>query len=263
MKVYATIWPSVDKRTFAAKLRCETPRCGDSLGRLQGPSRWSLHRIGHKLKPREIGEGAILVGSREDLQMSAITPFQRELKRLTQMSYLLASGASLVTESSSTEMSNRLQARIAILCSDGQPLKRVAFSAEDVAKRRVELPSFLADLLLVHLNTLLHSTLAQYAGVLAEEQAPSLETLVMKLSQLDKVPRAEWWFRDIILLSEIRHRVVHGDGKVFLPCQRLLAAGWENTMLSSETCMTQRSFSDFLRFKRSVRTAANNLLSGD
>ena len=140
------------------------------------------------------------------------------------------------------------------------PVTAAALNAADIRARRVELPRFLADLLLVYLEAVVHLRLSSHAGAPSDAQPPPMEALVAKLG-VDGVPTGEWWYKDLVLLSEIRNRVVHADGVVRVPCQRLFAAGWEEVDLRAERCLAMRSYSDFLRFKRSARTAANRLLA--
>lgn len=191
--------------------------------------------------------------------MSALSSFRKELKYLTQQSYLLASGVSMVTEVPPSSVARTLKKRIQSLCTDGQPVTSAALSTSQVCTVRKKLPGFSADLLLVFLDTVVHVHLAEEAGIPAHMQPPSVEDLVAQLGGAG-APVDEWWFRDVVLLSEIRNKIVHGDGKIALPCQRLTAAGWTDAALASEACLKSRSFSDFLRFKRAARTTANGLL---
>src|SRR5262245_35247364 len=130
--------------------------------------------------------------------MSAVSLFQKELKRLTQMSYLIGSGTQWIVESEPNGISRTLHTSIASLCTDGQKVASVALAPADVSKTRKDLPAFIADLLLVYLDALLHSSLAHRAGCDTISQPPSLETLVAKLSNEQSVPRDQWWFRDMI-----------------------------------------------------------------
>lgn len=193
-------------------------------------------------------------------QVSEISLFRTELKRLSQMSYLLGAGVALVVETDQRVISQSLRRRIESLCTDGKPVTAAALKATEVGACRVELPRFIADLLLVYLEAVLHLRLASRAGVPSSKQPPSIEVLVARLG-VGGLPTDEWWFKDLVLLSEIRNKVVHSDGAVRVPCKRLIAAGWEQSHLDAQPCLVTRSYSDFLRFKRSARTAANKLLA--
>ena len=64
--------------------------------------------------------------------MSALSSFRKELKYLTQQSYLLASGVSMVTEVPPSSVARTLKKRIQSLCTDGQPVTSAALSTSQV-----------------------------------------------------------------------------------------------------------------------------------
>jgi hypothetical protein len=180
----------------------------------------------------------------------------QDLRRLTQLSYLLATGASLVKELDPRTISSSLQWRVQELCTDGQTVKTVALRPADVTATCTQLPGFTADILLVYLETLFHSRLADALGITGTALTPPIETLLHRRSATS---RNQWWYRELVLLAVIRNSVAHSNGVVGSPYTRLTNAGWKEAEVNALSCLTHRSFADFLRFKRAVRTAGTQL----
>jgi hypothetical protein len=133
-------------------------------------------------------------------------------------------------------------------------------SAKDVFRLKPAFASFTTDLLLVELQALLHTHLMLAAGYTLDQPALQIEALLAKLWPRDTRSDNEWAYREVILLTEIRNAVMHARGQVDRRSQRLLDAGWSPQELDSEPRLDQRSYSDFLRFKRAVRTVANEAI---
>jgi hypothetical protein len=185
-----------------------------------------------------------------------MSTFAQELRHLTQLSYLLATGVSLVKELDPRTISASLQWRVQDLCTDGQTVKTVAMREADVAAARTRMPGFTADILLVYLETLFHSRLADALRLSGTKPTPAIEKVMRRRRPTSG---SEWWYRDIVLLAVIRNAVAHANGVVSPPYTRLLAAGWNASDVTNLPCLASRSFADFLHFKRAVRTAANQL----
>ncbi len=154
----------------------------------------------------------------------------------------------------------------------------IRISAEQIAAVLPTLPAFTIDLLLVDLEALVHGFLADLVGLARTDDSQPLEKLLARLwpkearrkAQDERLagkdgPEEHWSYREIILLSEIRNAIVHGDGRVD-PArdQRLKNAGWTNDELAQDNLrqiLEARGFNDFLRFKRASRTLLNEVIS--
>jgi hypothetical protein len=165
--------------------------------------------------------------------MAALPSFRRELKRLTQQSYLLGSSVAMLMESSPSSVAQNLKKRIESLCTDGREITAAALTTSQVHTRRQKLAPIAADVLLVFLDAVLHVHLAEESRIPRDVQPPSVEDLIAQLGGAG-ASVAEWWYRDVVLLSEIRNRIVHADGRVLTPCARLAAAGWVDADLAAE-----------------------------
>jgi len=181
--------------------------------------------------------------------------FRTELQRVTELSYLLGSGCALVVQEPPDATAAGVRERLQSLCTDGRPITRAGLRRSQIRPRRKELPSFVADLLLVHLAAFSHVRLALACGCAPDAEAPATETLLGK--RPGTLP--DWCRRDIVLLAEVRNSIVHGDGTVSPKNPRLAAAGWDPDMLATDGALSSRSFNHVLRFKRAVRTAGNAL----
>ncbi len=193
-----------------------------------------------------------------------MTPSQKstlaaELLRATQLGYLAAAATSMILEADPRTVSGTLSRRIKSLAQDGRPVRATAMSPRDIKKRRSELPGFVVDLLLLHLLSVCHFRLAAAAGCSETDEAPRVEELVRELSGTSGVHQRKWWYRELVLLAEIRNAIAHGSGKVALPIGRLIASGWTTEELKADERLRQRSFATVLGFKRVVRTALNQM----
>lgn len=185
-----------------------------------------------------------------------------ELRELTQQSYLLAVATSSLLNRADAEILSALPGAVNQLCSDGRvvPEESIEMSAQEVHRLKPSFANFAADLLLVELQALLHAHLMLAAGHTLDVPAHQIESLLAKLWPKERRGNNEWAYREVVLLTEIRNAVMHARGKVDRSSQRLLDAGWSLPELESEPRLDQRSYSDFLRFKRAVRTVANEAM---
>lgn len=83
------------------------------------------------------------------------------LGRLTRFSYLLAGGVGLATSKEPSDMSAGLQDLVAAACREPGQLKEnsIELDKSQVRDLTLELPGFLADVLLVQLDAVLHGLL--------------------------------------------------------------------------------------------------------
>lgn len=185
-----------------------------------------------------------------------------ELRELTQQSYLLALGTVSLLDLDNLEIVARLPRAVNQLCSDGRvvPDEAIEMSAQEVQRLRSLFGSFATDLLLVELQALFHTHLMLAAGQNLDQPAWQIEALLAKLWPRDARGASEWAYKEVILLTEIRNAVMHARGQVDRRSQRLLDAGWSLKELDGEPRLDRRSYSDFLRFKRAVRTVANEAI---
>jgi hypothetical protein len=185
-----------------------------------------------------------------------------ELRELTQQSYLLALATVSLLEQDSSDIVTSLPKAVNQLCSDGRvvPDEAVEMTPKEVKRLKASFTSFTTDLLLVELQALLHTHLMLAAGYTLDQQAIQMEALLAGLWPKAKRGDSEWAYKEVILLTEIRNAVMHARGQVDRRSQRLLLAGWSEQDLDDEPRLAQRSFSDFLWFKRAVRTIANEVL---
>jgi hypothetical protein len=194
--------------------------------------------------------------------MSLRDDLTQQLRRLSQHSYLLAYSTALLKTHTPSEISASLAGSVNALCTDGLevPVESVEVSVAEVARILPEHIGFVTDVLLVEMQALLHTHLMLAANHSLDVPAKQIESLLATLWPLAGRGESEWAYREVVLLTEIRNAVMHARGKLSLPNQRLLDAGWTATELAGEKRLTTRSFSDFLRFKRAVRTVGNEAL---
>lgn len=186
-----------------------------------------------------------------------------ELRDLTQQSYLLALATTSLLEQDSSDIVRILPEAVNQLCSDGRvvPDESVEMTPKEVKRLKASFSGFTTDLLLVELQALFHTHLMLAAGYTLEQPAVQMEALLAGLWPKEKRGDGEWAYREVILLTEIRNAVMHARGRVDRRSQRLLSVGWSEQELEDESRLERRSFSDFLRFKRAVRTIANEVLA--
>jgi hypothetical protein len=183
------------------------------------------------------------------------------LRDLSQNSYLLAVATVDLQRRAPGEIAAALQPAVQELCSDERPLPvgTVAMSDDEVQQRLPRISQFMTDVLLVEMQAMFHAHLMLASGRTLAQQAVQIESLLNGWAAR-RSPEFLWAYRDVILLTEIRNAVMHARGLIQLPNQRLCDAGWTEEELRSEVSLKARSFSDFLRFKRAVRTVANEIL---
>lgn len=185
--------------------------------------------------------------------------FFDRLGELSRRAYVLAFAMSEIEKVSPASFGDDLQVRFERFCHDGRQMdpQAIQIQPEQVRQVRRELPSFIADLLLVSLESEFHGLLMRlFFPDKIDESSKPLEELFNCFAPRQEQGEHRWAYQDAILLAEIRNAIVHGQGVVKASHPRLLAAGWSSEILSNETCLDYRSFSDFLRFKRCVRTIA-------
>lgn len=194
------------------------------------------------------------MGLRQDLQS--------QLTLISRRSYLLAQATARLLETNPKDLGLSLAASVNVLCTDGQPIPEdaIAMTEQQVREQLPVLNQFMTDVLLVELQALLHTHLMLAANNSLEDQAQQIESLLAKLWPAAARANREWAYRDVILLTEIRNAVMHRRGNVEVPNPRLRDAGWSDDELLAERRLRKRSFSDFLAFKRAVRTVANEAL---
>jgi hypothetical protein len=187
----------------------------------------------------------------------------KELRELSQQSYLLALATTSLLDQDSSDIARSLPEAVNKLCSDGQvvPDESVEMTPKEVKRLKASFTSFTTDLLLVELQALLHTHLMLAAGYTLDQPAVQIEALLAGLWPKEGRGESEWAYKEVILLTEIRNAVMHARGQVDRRSQRLLSAGWSRQDLDDDTRLERRSFSDFLRFKRAVRTIANAILA--
>lgn len=187
-----------------------------------------------------------------------------QLQRLSQHSYLLAYSTSQLLNCSYSEIATGLAKGVNRLCTDAQvvPEESVEVSTTQIKKLLPEHIQFVTDVLLVEMQALMHTHLMLAANHSLDVQARQIESLLADLWPVERRGTNAWAYRELLLLTEIRNAVMHARGEISLPSQRLLDAGWTEQELAQERRLTKRSFSDFLRFKRVVRTIANEVLPG-
>src|SRR5918992_1899361 len=163
-----------------------------------------------------------------------------ELRELTQRSYLLALATVALLDLENSEIAANLPKAVNQLCSDGRvvPEESIEMSAQEVYRLKGTFASFTTDLLLVELQAIFHTHLMLAAGHTLEQPALQVESLLAKLWPRDKRSNNEWAYKEVILLTEVRNAVMHARGQI----------DRRNPRLGS------RSYSDFLRFKRAIRT---------
>lgn len=185
-----------------------------------------------------------------------------ELRELTQQSYMLALATVSLLERDNSDIVTSLPEAVNQLCSDGRvvPDNAVEMTPKEVKRLKVSFASFTIDLLLVKLHALFHTHLMLAAGYKLDQPAVQMEALLASLWPKEKRGDSEWACREAILLTEIRNAVMHARGQVDKRSKRLLDAGWSIKDLEDEPRLARRTFSDFLRFKRAVRTIANEVL---
>lgn len=185
-----------------------------------------------------------------------------ELRELTQRSYLLALATVSLLDLENSEIAANLPRAVNQLCSDGRivPDESIEMSAREVNRLKPSFASFTTDLLLVELQAIFHTHLMLAAGYALDQPALQMEALLAKLWPKDARGRNEWAYKEVILLTEVRNAVMHARGQIDRRSQRLLDAGWSTEELDSEPRLGGRSYSDFLRFKRAVRTIANEAI---
>lgn len=193
--------------------------------------------------------------------MSLRDDLSTALRELSQNSYLLAVATVHLQTCKPSDIAASLQPAVQQLCGDKKPLPpgSVVMKPAEVRKRLPHVSQFVTDVLLVEMQAVFHSHLMLAANHTLDEPAKQIEALLGgwpgRLS-----PKFSWAYRDIILLTEIRNAVMHARGAIHVPNERLKNAGWSPDALAAEPSLTNRSFSDFLRFKRAVRTVANEVL---
>jgi hypothetical protein len=185
-----------------------------------------------------------------------------ELRELTQRSYLLALATVSLLDLENSEIVQKLPNAVNQLCSDGRivPDEAIEMSAQEVYRLKPSFASFTTDLLLVELQAIFHTHLMLAAGHSLEVQAKQMESLLDKLWPKDARGTNVWAYKEVILLTEVRNAVMHARGQIDKRSQRLLSAGWSLQELDREPRLNSRSYSDFLRFKRAVRTVANEAI---
>jgi len=194
--------------------------------------------------------------------MNLRSDLSEQLRRLSQQSYLLAHSTVLLGRLGALEISNGLAESVDALCTDGVPVSEdsVVVSEAHVKLLLKEQNQFVTDVLLVEMQALLHTHLMLASNHPLDERAIQIEALLNGLWPAQARGDHAWAYREVVLLTEVRNAVMHTRGKLELPNQRLLDAGWTQEELVGERRLTTRSFSDFLRFKRAVRTVANEAL---
>lgn len=206
----------------------------------------------------------------------------RFLGRLSRLTYLAVYAAIALRDIDADVIARQLPGALKQLSGEAPDESGRYFEESDVNMQpeqidglRTELPSFVVDMLIVELEAFVHGFLGDASGQQINEDAKPIETLIAGLwprearyeAQKKKsgkgAPGEHWSYKDIILLSEVRHSIVHGDGKVSLERsqQRLRVAGWTEEELAPRTALEKRDFKDLLRFKRAVRTLANEVIA--
>ena len=185
-----------------------------------------------------------------------------ELRELTQRSYLLALATVSLLDLENSDVVAKLPKAVNQLCSDGRivPDESIEMSVQEVYRLKPSFASFTTDLLLVELQAIFHTHLMLAAGYTLEEPALQIESLLAKLWPRDVRSNNAWAYKEVVLLTEVRNAVMHARGQIDRRSQRLLDAGWSLQELESEPRLGSRSYSDFLRFKRAVRTVANEAI---
>lgn len=186
-----------------------------------------------------------------------------ELRELTQRSYLLALATVSLLGTENSEIVANLPKAVNQLCTDERivPDESIEMSAREVYRLKPSFASFTTDLLLVELQAIFHTHLMLSAGHTLEQPAVQMEALLAKLWPREVRRDNEWAYKEVVLLTEVRNAVMHARGQIDRRSQRLLDAGWSPQELDSERRLGSRSYSDFLRFKRAVRTVANEAIS--
>lgn len=185
-----------------------------------------------------------------------------ELRDLTQQSYLLALATVSLLERDNSNIVTSLPEAVNQLCLDGRvvPDDAIEMTPKEVKRLKASFASFTTDLLLVELQALFHTHLMLAAGYSLDHPAVQMEVLLASLWPKANRGDSEWAYREVILLTEVRNAVMHARSQVDKRSQRLLDAGWSMGELDAEPRLDRRSFSDFLHFKRAVRTIANEVL---
>jgi hypothetical protein len=209
---------------------------------------------------------------------------EKFLGRLSRLDYLAVFSAIEVSEADPATVVARLPGALKRYSNSspdesGRSLneKAIEVRAEQILELKSELPGFVVDLLVVDLEAFLHGFLSDAAEVDVANDSSPLETLLSKLwpgdarwaaqerrSGRGPAGRAEHWsYSDVVLLSEVRNAIVHGNGEVLLARsrQRLLNAGWSDESLKNLRLLRERGLNDLFRFKRAVRTIANEVLT--
>jgi hypothetical protein len=206
------------------------------------------------------------------------------LGRLSRLDYLAVFAAVALKEHAPAEIAAALSTTLKELSqsaddNNGRDFDEdaVGMRPEQIAELRGDLPDFVVDLLIVALEAFVHGFLTDAAGLQPTDDSKPLETLLASLwprearfdaqqkkAGMGKEGRAEHWsYKEVLLLSEVRNAIAHGNGTVILERskQRLKDAGWTETELAASQVLAKRTFNDLLRFKRAVRTLANEVVS--
>lgn len=205
---------------------------------------------------------------------------ERFLGRLSRRDYLAIYAASILQDKDPNEVAAELPSRLGDLEEveeNGRSVAKIKLRPDQITELTPGLPDFVIDLLLVDLEAFIHDFLTDAAGCDKAANSQPLESLVAKVWPADarrdaqekkagkgSTGRAEHWsYKDLILLSEIRNAIVHGDGEVLLArtTNRLQASGWTDEELDKITIYKRRSIDDLFRFKRAVRTLANEAIN--
>lgn len=199
------------------------------------------------------------------IMYDADKPLDENLKEFSRLAYLLAYATDISGATDAGDVVNGLEQAVRNQCHDPERLSpgSIKMKPAEVESFRQRLPGFLADLLIIALDTFLHARLAAACDREASDTASPYEEDLSRLWPKERRTGKEWAYKDVILLAEVRNAIVHADGIVKAHHQRLADAGWSEEALNRETCLRQRSFGHFLRFKRAVRTIANEVAQAE
>jgi len=215
-----------------------------------------------------------------------LVELEKRLGSLSRRSYLLLYATLKLPEVSSELISSTLSETLAQATSSSPD--DYTFSADSVnldpkqiQKLAPDLASFASELLLVAMEAMIHGFMSELVGDSITGKQRSLEELLAVLwpAKCRKARQKEIWggratmhdgqpvhdehwsVRDIMLLAEIRNAIVHGDGVVrFDRSNRLSEHGWSETDLALTKILATRTINDVLRFRRAVRTLANEVV---
>jgi hypothetical protein len=183
--------------------------------------------------------------------------FAAQLKRLTQDSYLLMHSVVTTKTADPAQVSTSLSDTLSSVCRSGrrvaEPHKSLILP-DQVSDIRERLPCSLSRLLIVRLDSMMHEVLSR----------KSRRAKDLRFEHDLAWAKSEWWYREVILLAEVRNHIVHGDGLSEDRSKRLKKAGWSPEEIEQQSArFTNTSYSDFLDFKKVVRTALNRVADTD